>query len=54
MSKSGKFILHPNRRSRICPVCGKKFDAKNAHISVCRRCEQMLDRHGKNLKGRFG
>ena len=53
MSKLGKFSLRPNRRSRTCPICGKRFDAKNEHFDLCNRCKQMWDRSGNHRKKRF-
>ena len=53
MSKLGKLSLRPNRRNRTCPICGKRFDAKNEHLALCNRCKQMLDRSGKHRRQRF-
>lgn len=54
MSKLGKLSSRPNRRNRTCPVCGKRFDAKNEHVALCNRCKQMWDRSGqRHRRGRF-
>lgn len=54
MKLHGKFSASPQRLSRICPVCGKQFDAKNTHVAVCNRCKQMWNRNGqKHRRGRF-
>ena len=53
MSKRGKIFLRPSRRSRICPICGKRFDAKNENFTLCNRCKQMWDRSGKHRRQRF-
>ena len=53
MSKRGKLYLRQNRRNRICPICGKSFDAKNEHIALCTRCKQMLGSSGKHRRQRF-
>ena len=42
MKTTGKLFESQQRRSRICPICGKKFDAKNKHIVLCNRCKQMI------------
>lgn len=47
MKPSGKFSASPQRRRRICPVCGRQFDARNAHVVVCDMCKQMWDRSGQ-------
>ena len=49
----GKFCAEPRRRSRTCPVCGKWFDAKNMHITVCPYCERMMKRGGKHVRRNF-
>ena len=53
MSKRGKLSLLPNRLNRTCPICGKRFDAKNEHLALCNQCKQMLDRSGKHRRQRF-
>ena len=40
-------------RHRKCPVCGRMFDAKSGHITVCRVCERKIKRNGRHLKRDF-
>jgi len=49
----GKFCAEPRRRSRTCPVCGRRFDAKNTHIRICPPCERMLKRGGNHVRRDF-
>lgn len=53
MKLHGKFSASPQRRNRTCPICGKRFDAKNGHLALCPRCKQMCDKSGKHRRQRF-
>lgn len=53
MKFHGKFSASPHRRNRTCPICGKRFDAKNNNFALCNRCKQMCDKGGKHRRQRF-
>lgn len=47
MRRDDRFIGGRIRRTRVCPICGKYFDAKTNNIRLCNQCKQRFDRKGK-------
>ena len=50
--KYGKNLTLRSRR-RVCPVCGRMFDARSCKITVCNVCERNIKKHGRHLRREF-